>query len=236
MKEKLYTNIKKMLIKYSKIFWILLNMLGMYCSLLGINPEKSLFENRIAVFVYGFILFPVITGLLFGLFQGLYIKLLNRTNRIAGWILKTSLSLWLFFIFKFVFVINIFPWLSMQFGASSYNLIGIAVFFKSQNIFSEVVMTILSGSVLGIFNGLFVGLFQSSEFKQKSLRPKWIFRVTLSYLSGFLITSIVLAVCLYLLPVVNTGMVNRIGTVILGLILGVMTYAGITENFVGQDS
>lgn len=216
--------------RHSTLSWILVNMLGYYfvnINYLGQHLQKTPIHANFIGLVYILVISPVVSGLIFGLIQFGYMKIINRGFFIRRWVLLTSISFFLInlinaYLYGFL-NLAIFKITEIDIPVTG-NIFSGFVIVGEMNLFIKVLIGACLGISLGLVSGLVLGFFPSFSILNKEIKKEWGRRVLVALCLSFVINSIfyTIAYDVHLLGG-RLGSLYHIGVLFTGIMYGVCT-------------
>lgn len=216
--------------KHPSYLWVLINTFGFF--IVNDNYVGFLLQNHhvhpTLMLIYFYIVSPLFSGLIFGVFQFCYIKFLCKTLQLSYWALKTSFSFFLINLVNgYLPSLLLLPFIWKVVGVDfSYtaNLFTGNVITGSSEIILKVFVAIFLGILMGLWSGFILGFFPAISFSDKVITREWILYVTIAGCLSFVINSVYYTLAFNQHPTeIHLLDLYRNGFLITGLIYGLLT-------------
>lgn len=230
MATSFLSNLRLSMQRHATLSWILVSTLGYYIvniNYLGQYLLKTPIHANFIGLVYFLVISPVVSGLVFGLIQLGYMKIINRGFFIRRWVLLTSISIFLInlinaYLYGFI-NLAIFEITNIDIPVSGNVFTGYVI-GGEMDLFIKILISALLGTFLGLVSGLALGLFPSFSILNKEIKKEWGRRVLVALCLSFVVNSIFYTVSydIHLLGG-RLGSLYHIGFLFTGFMYGVFT-------------
>lgn len=230
MTTSFLSNLRLSMQRHFTLTWILVNTLGYYIvniNYLGQYLQKTPIHASFIGLVYILVISPVVSGLIFGLIQLGYMKIINQGFSIRHWVLLTSISFFLInlinaYLYGFL-NLAIFEITDIDIPVTG-NIFSGFVIVGEMDLFIKVMIGACWGISLGLVSGLVLGFFPSFSILNKEIKKEWGRRVLVALCLSFVINSIfyTIAYDIHLLGG-RLGSLYHIGILFTGIMYGLGT-------------